>query len=443
MAEQVISKLVATFSFKNDNKGFNDFNKSLENVNKSLLKLKVGLSVATTFLLKFTNDTLKGFVDFDNFIKRTGISETFATDMMNLAKVSNLSAETITSSLEKISRDKQDLLRGEGNISPYAFLGIDIQNKNTEQVFNDILEQINKIQDVAKRSKALRDLGLNENLANLNRNNLQGISTNLYLNDSDRKRLMDLNKQVSLFVLNMKLLRDKFIALSTPIKLFFELLNRLIKSFTNIIEKTIGLEKASKILSGAILGLIALFFPLTAKITAFLLILDDIITYFQGGESAIGNFIKKASTLQKIMLGLSVAIGGAFALTKINLWGKSLLDIIKIVNTGFIKTPIGKALMGGIIAYGVVKKGFDIIENKLEEKGNKNLEKLNIELQKSREDVFKNVDKDLLLKNKNYLSNNINIENNYNINGADNPQVVANNIVNKEKQTIDNFIRTN
>lgn len=443
MAEQVISKLVATFSFKNDNKGFNDFNKSLENVNKSLLKLKVGLSVATTFLLKFTNDTLKGFVDFDNFIKRTGISETFATDMMNLAKVSNLSAETITSSLEKISRDKQDLLRGEGNISPYAFLGIDIQNKNTEQVFNDILEQVNKIQDVAKRSKALRDLGLNENLANLNRNNLQGVSTNLYLNDSDRKRLMDLNKQVSLFVLNMKLLRDKFIALSTPIKLFFELLNRLIKSFTNIIEKTIGLEKASKILSGAILGLIALFFPLTAKITAFLLILDDIITYFQGGESAIGNFIKKASTLQKIMLGLSVAIGGAFALKKINLWGKSLLDIIKIVNAGFIKTPIGKALMGGIIAYGVVKKGFDIIENKLEEKGNKNLEKLNIELQKSREDVLKNVDKDLLLKNKNYLSNNINIENNYNINGADNPQVVANNIVNKEKQTIDNFIRTN
>lgn len=443
MAEQVISKLVATFSFKNDNKGFNDFNKSLENVNKSLLKLKVGLSVATTFLLKFTNDTLKGFVDFDNFIKRTGISETFATDMMNLAKVSNLSEETITSSLEKINRDKQDLLRGEGNISPYAFLGIDIQNKNTEQVFNDILEQINKIQDVAKRSKALRDLGLNENLANINRNNLQGVSTNLYLNDSDRKRLMDLNKQVSLFVLNMKLLRDKFIALSTPIKLFFELLNRLIKSFTNIIEKTIGLEKASKILSGAILGLIALFFPLTAKITTFLLILDDIITYFQGGESAIGNFIKKASTLQKIMLGLSVAIGGAFALKKINLWGKSLLDIIKIVNDGFIKTPIGKALMGGIIAYGVVKKGFDIVENKLEDKGNKNLEKLNIELQKSREDVFKNVDKDLLLKNKNYLSNNINIENNYNINGADNPQVVANNIVNKEKQTIDNFIRTN
>ena len=351
MSEKVVAKLSALIGFKVDDKG--------------LKKFKLGLAAASAVLIKFTNDTVKAVIQLDNFNKRTGISEEFAYGFMNMAKIANISTESVVSGLEAISQARQDILRGEGNIQPWALLGVDITQK-PEKVFDDILKKIKEINDPALRSKLLSDAGLDAQLANLANVDMSGVATNLFMKDEDRKGVKELGSELSKLMLNLSLLKDKFISLATPIRWVFELFNRLIFAFSNIIEKTIGFSKFTKILTTIIIGLVSIFSPLTTIIFAIALAIDDFLTYLDGGQSIIGTFINKLKELLgedgfkgliNILKIVGATLATVFVVNKINKFGGAFSSMVVTMKTAWLsldaifkKSPLGIAIMGGMLA---------------------------------------------------------------------------------------------
>lgn len=278
MSDIVVAKLSAWLGFN-----FND---------KDLLKFKLGIAAASAALIKFTADTMKTTAALSNLNIKTGVSEEFANEMGRLADVAGIGKEAIFSAFESISQAQADFKRGEGNISPYTFLGINPMDKKPEEVFEEILKALDKFGDDAQaKTKALQDLGLDPLLQSLDLKE-SPLSKDLLLNKDDIKSLKDLRVEISKFQTNLAILRDKFIALATPIRTFFELGNRIINGLVLLTKNTIGFEKAAKWLSGTLLILVSLIVPKLSLVGLFLLVVEDFIVYLNGGKSVIGYFVE-------------------------------------------------------------------------------------------------------------------------------------------------------
>lgn len=437
--ETVITKLSAWLDFKIDD--------------KNLLKFKLNIKNASTVILKLINDTVKATVELDNFTKRTGVDEDFVYGFMNLAKVANVSTDSVLNGLETITKAKQNFLMGEGNIQPWTWLGVDM-SKDPEEIFKDILNNIKEINDPALASKLLNDAGLDSQLINLvDNSDLNGINKNLFLDKNNREYIKSLSGEINKLELNLTLLRDKFVSLATPVKLGVELINRLIFAFTNIIESTIGLDRFAKILINTLLTLFTAVFPRLSTITLIALIIEDFLTYMEGGESVIGDFIEKLKLLWneggnivKVLLLISGYIGTVFAVGQIMKFISTLKKSLLALNASFATTPLGLAIIGGYFTFKAGKW--------LGEKGGKWLgEKLDPDM------VLDNWEKikkpfSFLKKNNNIpykmptipdninanninnaRNNNVNITNNMNITG-NNAKEIADNIKNTQDKII-------
>lgn len=278
MSDIVVAKLSAWLGFN-----FND---------KDLLKFKLGIATASAALIKFTADTMKTTAALSNLNIKTGVSEEFANEMGRLADVAGIGKEAIFSAFESISQAQADFKRGEGNISPYTFLGINPMDKKPEEVFEEILKALDKFGDDAQaKTKALQDLGLDPLLQSLDLKE-SPLSKDLLLNKDDIKSLKDLRAEINKFQTNLAILGDKFIALATPIRTFFELGNRIINGLVLLTKNTIGFEKAAKWLSGTLLILVSLIVPKLSLVGLFLLAVEDFIVYLNGGKSVIGYFVE-------------------------------------------------------------------------------------------------------------------------------------------------------
>lgn len=278
MSDIVVAKLSAWLGFN-----FND---------KDLLKFKLGIAAASAALIKFTADTMKTTAALSNLNIKTGVSEEFANEMGRLADVAGIGKEAIFSAFESISQAQADFKRGEGNISPYTFLGINPMNKKPEEVFKEVLKALDKFGDDAQmKTKALQNLGLDPLLQSLNLSQ-SPLNKELLLDKNDIKSLKELRTEINKFQTNLAILRDKFIALATPIRTFFELGNRIINGLVLLTKNTIGFEKAAKWLSGTLLILVSLIAPKLSLVGLFLLAVEDFIVYLNGGKSVIGYFVE-------------------------------------------------------------------------------------------------------------------------------------------------------
>lgn len=278
MSDIVVAKLSAWLGF--------DFN------DKNLLKFKLGIAAASAALIKFTEDTMKTTAALSNLNIKTGVSEEFANEMGRLADAAGIGKEAIFSAFESISQAQADFKRGEGNISPYTFLGINPMDKKPEEVFEEVLKALDKFGDDAQsKTKALQDLGLDPLLQSLDLSQ-SPLNKELLLDKNDIKSLKDLRTEINKFQTNLAILRDKFIALATPIRTFFELCNRIVNGLVLLTKNTIGFEKAAKWLSGTLFILVSLIVPKLSLVGLFLLVVEDFIVYLNGGKSVIGYFVE-------------------------------------------------------------------------------------------------------------------------------------------------------
>lgn len=458
MGEQIITRMFALLGFKVEDKGLKDFSNGL-----NVAKLKV-LGLATVFA-KFANDTLKSFTRLDNFTKRTGIGEEFAADFMNIAKASNISADTVLNSLETISEARQNFLRGEGNIQPWALLGVDI-TKNPEQVFKDILDKIENIKDAGLRTKLLKDAGLDPQLFNITQNKGLGTNKLLNMNKGDLEAIGKLNKEINILKLNLTLLKDKVVVLLTPFKFIVELVNRLVYGLVDVIERTLGFNNAMAALKIILVGLAVYLHPIIALFIGIGLVIDDFLTFLRDGDSVIGTFIEWIKNLIKncdwlnatfdflgkvlnviielmkylwngckaiidVFINLGQIIKDAFSIQSLTDFVNVFKNIIGFINNLIKNSPIGKVISAGKWAYNKIKgkKEGELVD------GENDLNDLNNAI--NTPSIPSNLGN---ISNSNKTNNNnVQITNNMNISG-NNAKEIADNIKEQEMgQLIDNM----
>ena len=277
---------------------------------KNLLKFKLGMLAAVGAVAKFAADVVKATVDLDNFNKTTGISIDLVRDWQIIAEQSNVSADSITSAFESIAKMKGDLMAGKNIGSAWAMLGI-TGNEDPEYIFNKVLEELGKIEDINLRNTRIADLGFDPQLVNLigkTRQSLEGIFKDLKLTEKERKNLLEVKKSFTDLRLMLSMLKEKFVALFFPIKMFIDLATRIYMIIYKVVDKTIGWEKAVRWLGIIFAGLLAIFAPIAAGLTLLALAIEDVYVYFtKSGRSITEEWVKKYPKLESILKALAEA----------------------------------------------------------------------------------------------------------------------------------------
>lgn len=320
---EVLTELFALVGFKIDDKPMVRF----------MGQIYGGLSL----MLRFTDEATRAIVALDNFNKITGVNTDTLRQWGFIAEQSNVKASSVISAFETITRARGDMLAGRGISNAWALLGVD-PSQDPEKVFNEVLQKLGQIKDVNLRNVRISDLGFDPQLVNLigkTREDLQGVFVNLQVKDKEKKALLDLKKSFVDLRITFALFTEKIAASFFPIKSTLDLIGRMIYIFNTVIEATLGWERTLKILTGTFLILFSKAHPIVAFLTAIALIIEDIWTYFEGGDSVFGKIIQKWEKMSALTKTLFFASGVGFISTLIA-WTKVLKpinDVVVIVGT--------------------------------------------------------------------------------------------------------------
>lgn len=405
----------------------------------NLLKFKIGLVGTAAAILKFTADVVKATVELDNFEKRTGVSSQLVSEWQLVAKTSNVSADSINGAFESIAQARANILTGNGNIKPWALLGVD-PTQDPEVVFQKVLDSLNDIQDVGVRTKRIADIGLDPQINNLigkTKDSIGSLNKSLMQTSEEKKAMLDLNKSFNELKITLSLIKEKFASYFFPIKSLIDLFKRMIDITISLAEKLGGLKKVITAI-GLIFGILFIaVFPMTALFIGLALIIEDVWTYFEGGESVLGKLIDKFPILGDIIKGITAVVKSlkeafgflvAYFKDDINFQVENLIKnfkfLINILETvmGFIK---GIGEFSGKIISKFIDKDTDKKNQESDDRIKNYLEKKGVDY-----DEFQNNLKNNFAPSDPSSNNisNINQENTITFNGIQNPQEMADKI---------------
>jgi hypothetical protein len=298
----------------------------------ALGRYRTGIYLAAGALLKLASDTIRSTLELDR------MSSQLSLDVASLQRwqlAAQRAGADVVGVLKHIKSMQDDFANGlASNVDLWQFLGIDVVGARPEDVLEQLVSKLRSTK-VDARSALLSRLGLdseNVNLANLNIG--VGRIDSMFRSDEDVEHVRSLNVAFTDMKTSLVLLRDRFVLAAYPIRFFFELVSRLIVGIDNIIRKTVGWNTVAKTTATVFLVIMAALSPLKALFVALALVVDDILTYFEGGESVLSGFIdllKKA--LDYLVLAakkVGTVIGTAFK----DLWDELVL-VAKKVGTVF------------------------------------------------------------------------------------------------------------
>jgi hypothetical protein len=348
-------------SIANVDKAVEKNNRTLGGFISRLNAARVGIIGVMYALTRMTGSVVNNGLQLDTMSKSLGVSAQSLTKWQIAAKRVGADVESVFNSIKKT---QNDLANGRAsNVSMWNFLGIDVGGQKPEEVMRQLVDKLKNTKDDA-RSALLQRLGLDGNNINLGNIDLNmGRVGGLIKSDEEIKKIRELQKVFVDFTMSVKLLMERFIAFATPLKYFFELITRLTTGIDSIIKKTMGWNVVATTLGGIIIFILGKLNPLALKLTTLGLIIDDVITYFEGGESVLGDFIKWLEKADPLVKFLTVSLGALFATYHINRWTNVILSSFgliekqfSILNLKIMGTPLGILLFGTGLAYAGGKK---------------------------------------------------------------------------------------
>ena len=462
---EVLTELFALVGFKIDDKPMVKF----------MGQIYGGLSL----MLRFTDEATRAIVALDNFNKITGVSGDVVRQWGFIAEQANVRASSIISAFETITRARGDMLAGRSISNAWALLGVD-PSQDPEQVFNEVLNKLGQIKDINLRNVRISDLGFDPQLVNLigkTREELQGVFVNLQVNDEEKQSLLDLKKSFVDLRITFALFTEKIAAAFFPIKSTLDLVARIIYIFHKAIDATVGWERTLKILTGTVLILFAKAHPIIALLTGIALIIEDVWTYFEGGESVLGLLIEKFKSLgifskiSLISMGSLILLSATHIIGLIkNVWSlitnlKSVVVLFKLLSYinpfggigKIVTTVLGyfgklillcKALWGWFVAIDLVNPfilmtaavlaliaALYMLYKFWKNRKKKDFNIMDDEGFRAMRDMTQGLTPNMgTMASVSNINNNPQITNNFNIDGSKNPQATANEIFNYQSQ---------
>jgi hypothetical protein len=241
---------------------------------------------------------------FQMFESQTGLSSQELQKWQIVAEQANVSTEAMASGINALQRNLAEIRLGRGNIAPFQMLGIG-PNQNAFQVLDQLRDRIKGL-DSATATNIITQMGLSPETIQVLR-----LSNQEFSKLAATEKSMSVNQERSFLEGKQSLVRFEHALKEAGygiVELFGPAFTELLKSSAFYINKMseafgyvvkhIGNFKAALI--GLAVVLSPLFietFPITAALLALILVLDDLATYFQGGDSVTGLAIKGLKSL--------------------------------------------------------------------------------------------------------------------------------------------------
>lgn len=220
-------------------------------------------------------------VGFEHFTAQTGLSAQELQRWQIVAEQANVSTEAVASSVTALERNMAEIRLGRGNISPFQMLGIGV-NQDAFHVLSELRERIRGLNQ-PMAVNLLAQMGIDPSMIQV-----LSLSNAKFAELAHTVRGMTTEQQDSF--LRTKLTLVQF---GEQVRyLAFDLIDHLVNGFTMLSSK---LHEFPHIGRGVILflGQMAMVFaPITTAIVGLILLLDDLATYYQGGNSLIGSAMK-------------------------------------------------------------------------------------------------------------------------------------------------------
>lgn len=266
---------------------------SVGKINRVRLQL-VGVATAMTMLTKKSSDYAASLVRFNQL---TGLSTQQLQMLQRQAAGAGLDAEEVTGVLQELQEASVNIALGKGGNDAYQLLGL--------KPGLDPFQQLGQLQRAMNNmsapffTKLAKEAGLSESFIGFMRDmkNLPPPEKNMILSEDEIGELKSFNIAFNKAIDGFKVGLQKVGALILPItKQIVYMVDRWGWALRSLIDKFNQIGDSAKTFM-KIIGLVAAsvaaaFFPITAIITGLILLVDDFITYMQGGDSLIGRFIK-------------------------------------------------------------------------------------------------------------------------------------------------------
>lgn len=342
MITRKIGEFFAELGFNVKDGELKKFNTGIGSFLKKTALLQGAVIASGVAMSRMTNNVAQGVAQLEKFAQNTGL----AIDQLEKWQEAGqkiditLNKENITSSIASLQKNLDEIKFGRGDIGAFQILGIEIGNKDAFQVLEDIRGRIQGLDKTEVRN-LVEKMGLDASFVQLlktSRSEFEKLGEQTRLSSSQRGGLLQFGRQVKTLELNLLALKNQIAsALAPSLTKFYSSLNKFIKdnskniiqgfkviaSVISIASRTIynavrqvvsifkttlntlqdllgmktGLIVFGAILAKLFLPLKAIFTPAKIFFALLIAILDDIITWKEGGDSLFGDLYKSISDL--------------------------------------------------------------------------------------------------------------------------------------------------
>ena len=284
--------------------------KGLQDIIKPAMAARIELMGFAATVTVLTERASKAAAELNKFRNLTGLSTQTLQAWQQQAAMSGVSADEMTSSIEGLQQAQYDLSMGNGNLAPWAMLGIDPQS-NPFDVLEQLKTKLGQF-DTVRGTALARDLRLSDSMISFLREakSLPAADKSLIMSDKEIKQLKAFNIYFNQFWSKTKLTLQRVgIALAPVAKGVLDAMLHITNSFqyaSKGIEWLVSKFKAvGPVLAAIGFIIVAAFSPVTAVLIGFALAFDDIMTWMRGGKSVtgalIGPFKEWRDTLKQIL----------------------------------------------------------------------------------------------------------------------------------------------
>lgn len=298
-----VAEIFAYLGFQVDDKGASEFDKKITDLGNNLKKMTIAATASIYAIDRFVDGATRASVAIGNFALQTGLSAEklqrwqYAAQMTNMA----MDADNVTGSIRGLQQALMEIRMGGGNPEAFRWLGVNPMNKDAFQVLEQLRKGVANL-DPAFASMYLRQIGLNEQWLNVLKAtdaefsefmSRAPVRSNAYIKGMEMigRSARDLRIQFRLFT-------DGLVERGAPaVKAFYESLSTLLDMFKNISTAAFTVfERLTRFfneLPKSVKMVAEIIAMLRLPLVALLLILDDIATYINGGNSVFGLFMEK------------------------------------------------------------------------------------------------------------------------------------------------------
>jgi len=356
-----VAELVGILNFEFDDTELINFEDGIKTATKSLAVIGTAIAGASVATFAFVESVAGANDELGKTSELLGISTEDLQGWQHAAELGGGSASSMTSSLENLSKIASESARGVGaGVEVFGMLGLSAtdangQIKSSTVLMEEVADKMSQLSTQSEKIEFASKLGissdtivaLQQGSEALRKQRDEAIQLGFALDKNATKSAAEFNDEflrVSKIITGvssaiatglmpeitemMKAFKDWFVVNKDVIKQNLQgFLNSVIKSFKamfdivkrvanvlNVMAQAVGGWKNALVGLGVILTAInvkILLLPIlmTALAVAVFLAIEDIITYFQGGESAIGDFIDQFPVLSGVIASLVIGIG--------------------------------------------------------------------------------------------------------------------------------------